>query len=531
METSAATRRWSIRSRSRLLARDVQLYRLCDDLSGLVVCLMVVFSPWAFGTTQPWSIGTMNAGGYALGVLLAVKLGVRWVKGYRAPRWEPGEGNVEEKTSTLPARRGRPRLNRVAERLLAALTAMILAYTLTSALNARATYLPAQLSFEYHDYVKWLPHSLDSGRTWGVFWNYLALACAFWAARDWLLGRSDNETRAGHGRAPLLAAGRSNNAPLLPARLRTLLWLLALNGGLLGLEGIAQRLEGSGKLLFLVQPRVNPGAEAQFGPYAYRANAASYFNLVWPVCVGFWWTLHRSAGLCRATHHLLLVCAAIMAACPVISTSRGGAIVTAVILVAAAFLLLTMHFLTAASRPENRRGRVVAAGMVLLFCLGASSLGYSLGWKTIAPRMEQIREDFHGREDMFNRARPMAGDYPWFGTGPGTFESVFQLYRISADTYWPAQLHNDWLETRITFGWSGSLLVACAFGIVVLRWFIPGGIHGGRRFTALLWLAMVGCLLHARFDFPFQIYSILFLFLILCAVAMSLSRRGGHAGE
>ena len=33
---------------------------------------------------------------------------------------------------------------------------------------------------------------------------------------------------------------------------------------------------------------------------------------------------------------------------------------------------------------------------------------------------------------------------------PGTFEPVFQLYRGSQDEYWPAQLHNDWLETRIT---------------------------------------------------------------------------------
>ena len=34
----------------------------------------------------------------------------------------------------------------------------------------------------------------------------------------------------------------------------------------------------------------------QFGPYAYRANASQYFNLLWPVCLGFWWTLNRSFG-------------------------------------------------------------------------------------------------------------------------------------------------------------------------------------------------------------------------------------------
>ena len=40
-------------------------------------------------------------------------------------------------------------------------------------------------------------------------------------------------------------------------------------------------------------------------------------------------------------------------------------------------------------------------------------------------------------------------------------------------------------------------------------------------------LGLAGCLIEARFDFPFQIHSILFLFLTFCAVLFSLSRRSG----
>src|SRR2546426_9391024 len=50
-------------------------------------------------------------------------------------------------------------------------------------------------------------------------------------------------------------------------------------------------------------------------------------------------------------------------------------------------------------------------------------------------------------EAIFDTARKIAADYPVFGTGPGTLEAVFQLYRTSTEEYWPAQLHNDWLET------------------------------------------------------------------------------------
>jgi hypothetical protein len=447
-------------------------------------------------------------------------------------------------------------------------TAAILGYCLISALNASATYQPQDLSFVYHQHViKWLPHSLDGASTWAVFWDYLALACAFLALRDWLPGKSDREQRVEYADST-----GSRLVLRVPDRLRRLLWVMAVNGGLLALEGIVQRLEGSGHLLFILKPRINQAAEAQFGPYAYRGNAAAYFNLLWPVCLGFWWTLQRSReGGSR--HHLLLLCAALMSACPMISSSRAGAVVDLGLLAAGtAFLLLSglrpSSYSTerggSASREsrgrarggsgpggEHQRGsalmrssasatylqrkkdavkRILALSprtrpaLLLGFCAGALVLGYAFGWKTLQPRWSQLAKDYAVRNDMSEQARQMAADYPVFGTGPGTFEAVFNLYRISTETRWPAQVHNDWLETRITFGWTGSALISLAFAMVLVRWFLPSGFHGGRRFVVLTWLALAGCLVHARYDFPFQVYSILFLFLVLCAILSDLTR-------
>ena len=501
---------WS--DRFPIRAVSLRLYQFCDALSGPLICLALVFSPWAFGTTVSWTVWTMNGVGYALGGLLAVKLFLRWRKWYAPPRWG----------ISLPGATARTDWSQLFVHPLAWLTVAILGYCLISAVNARATYHRAGQSFDYHRYLEWLPHSLDSASSWPVFWNYLALACLFWAIRDWLLGKT---------RAEQLAE-RTTNAPeastrtsLMPARLRLMLWVLAINGGLLAVEGIAQRIEGSGNLLFMVKPRVNPDAVTQFGPYAYRANASQYFNLLWPVCLGFWWMLQQEGGRRRGAHHWLLLCSALMAACPIISTSRGGALITVVVAVAAITLLVATHFFLAARRQQSRRARIVSLIAVGVFFVAALGLGYGLGWKELSPRMKQIHEGFTGREQMFDAARPMAADYPVFGTGPGTFETVFQLYRVTTDTYWPAQLHNDWLETRITFGWVGSAMIALAFVLVVLRWYLPGGIQGGRRFMLLTWLALAGCLAHARFDFPFQIYSIVLLFLTWCAMLSTLTRR------
>ena len=488
---------------------DVPLYRLCDAASGVLILFMAVFGPWAFGTTLPSSIWLMNYAAYALGALLLVKLFIRKIKKCPFPRWDETVAAMPNKFPS-PAQR--------ATVLLAWLTVVLLLYCLISALNAAASYDPSSKIFVYHDHSNktqtilrlqwwlWLPRSFDATRTWFWFWIYLGLAAAFWSTRDWLLGKTEAEEKS------FRTAGGEPAVPRLNARMRQLLWVLAISGTALGIESIIQRVSGSTKLLFLVQPLVNPEGITQFGPYAYRANAAQYFNLLWPLVLGGWWLLRRHGGKI----HLLPVGAIVMAACPVISTSRGGALVAAGLLVALAVIFLALEF----SARRHRRGNFPRARRNLLLTLVflglVAGLGGYFGWKELSPRLEQLDEGFSGREQIYADARPMAADYPFFGTGPGTFGTVFQLYRISNLTYWPEQLHNDWLETLITFGWVGMLLLMVALGCVaVAGWFAP------RRLFIAAGLALAGCLVHARFDFPFQIHSIIFLFLLIAAWLMA----------
>jgi len=488
--------------------RQLRLHQVCDDLSGKLIYFMVVFSPWMFGTTQPWSIWTMNGLGYLLGIFLGTKLAIRKWSGYQPARW--GENNVQGRNDDA-------RLTRLLIRTLAAMTILLLAYCLVGVINARSTYHADSTSFDYHSFVSWLPNSHDRHGGWLAFCNYLALALAFWSARDWLLGKSVSEERAERSQLNVLGLRPTF---VLPERLRRLLWVLCLNGGLLGIEGIVQRLAGTDRLLFLMDTRINKAAEDQFGPYAYRSNAAQYFNLVWPACLGLWCGLRQTAAtrnkFTRQVWYLIPVCVMLMAAAPIISSTRAGAIVAVVELVLAAGILCF-------ARPQMS----VKARMGILF-FAALTLGFGvwLGWATLEPRLEpdEFQSSLADRNYMYETARQMAVDYPVFGTGPGTFEPLFQIYRVDPNEYWPAQLHNDWLQTLITFGWLGSGLIAIAFGCVLVRWFIPGGIENGRELIPLLWVSLAGCLLHARYDFPFQICSVLFVFLLLSAILSCLSR-------
>jgi O-antigen ligase len=178
---------------------------------------------------------------------------------------------------------------------------------------------------------------------------------------------------------------------------------------------------------------------------------------------------------------------------------------------------------------KQRQTQNNSVGLGLLCVLGALGLGLVLGWKELHPRLNHVGFGLAERERLYERAHRMAAEYPMFGTGPGTFERVYQLYRDTPDEFWPAQLHNDWLETRLTFGYLGGSLIALAALALLLLCFAPGGVPADGRFTFLVGAALIGCLVEARWDFPLQVYSILFLFLLWCALLSVLGSRPGAA--
>jgi hypothetical protein len=61
--------------------------------------------------------------------------------------------------------------------------------------------------------------------------------------------------------------------------------------------------------------------------------------------------------------------------------------------------------------------------------------------------------------------------------------------------------------------------------LVPARWWIRDGIGCRWDLIAVVWLALAGCLFHARYDFPLQVYSVLHLFLLLTCISSCLARR------
>jgi O-antigen ligase len=146
-------------------------------------------------------------------------------------------------------------------------------------------------------------------------------------------------------------------------------------------------------------------------------------------------------------------------------------------------------------------------------------IGIFLGWDNLKARFETVFQDnMSGRLVLYENVRQMAKDHPLFGTGPGTFTTLYSFYRPSPTDPWEAYAHNDWLELRVTFGWIGFCLILLLLILIPLHWLWGAGLQAHWILGASILLALGGCLVHARFDFPFRVYSVIFLFILLCSV-------------
>lgn len=480
--------------RHRIAAR---LHAYMDLATGTLIFGIFLFTPWAFGTTERWAIRSVNTWNYILGGLLAAKIVLRAATGFAPNRW----------TST----------GRVARWTIVGLafaTAFTLLYCAVAAINARADYILATRSFEYFEsFVPWLPHSYAKSRSLDALRLYAACACFFWALRDWLLtkGRDDRDRDAETGDEALgrnLAFG---------GRLRLLLWIVSINAGILSVQGTLQRLGGGYELLWMVRPRFNVTAIAQFGPFNYRSNAAQYLNLIWPLALGAWWAISRSGRkkFGEGSELLFLVMAGLSLAAVFITSSRGGIAV-------ALGQAIAVVFLFAQGRNSGKKATVALAIFSVTMAIGAG-----LQWQTLKKRLnENSFNTMSGRTEIYENARKIANDFRAWGAGPGSFGAIYQMYRETPDQIWVAHAHNDYLQTRVTFGRVGLAVILFAVFCVIAEAFRGDGIAAGRGFAEFALVGFGGALVHAAFDFPFQIYSILLLFLAIAAILTVSSRMG-----
>lgn len=477
-------------------------HRQLDNASGALLLFLVVFAPWGAGGTLLWSSWVLIGTGWMLGFLWLAKWGVcRWT-GFQPVVWRR-DGNV----ARWPVWG------------MGVLTVLVLIQVGVSLWNVRAevNWGTQGLEFLYRDSISWLPTTYDLAATRKAFFRYLAFAAVFWAMRDWLRIKSRSERhRDEDGRA-------AEDVGRIPDRLRWLGWTLSVNAALMAMVGILHRFDGDRELLWMLRIR---GAEnpTMFGSFPYRGNAAQYLNLIWPLSVALWQGLRmetlgdltRTVRKGGSAHPLLLLCVGLMLLGVFVAGSRGG------IAVALVQVVLVSALLARSMRDWKPRAALAGAFVAAL------GLAWAFAGRQLSQRFEKslVDETLGGRTTIYGVARRMAADFPVWGSGAETFLSLNGLYRENDGKEWYGYVHDDWLETRVTLGWVGFLIVLGLLLLVPLSGRTNGGMQPGGGFVATVAIGMLGMLSHARGDFPFQIPSVHLTFLVFAALACLMGWSG-----
>ena len=296
------------------------------------------------------------------------------------------------------------------------------------------------------------------------------------------------------------------------------------------MECILQRIyygDYRGKLLFLIEPGLISANLAQFGPFAYRSNAASYLNLIWPLGLGLFIQLgrenldHGKRRIGNGPELLLIPCTILAASGPIISSARGGALVMIGLLILVAGSLMFMNV-----RSKFLRFSV---SMALFVGLGTA---YYLGWEKIEPRLINIFSDnMSSRTQIYETTLKMIDDYGNFGSGPGSFEAITQFELGGILSRWESWAHNDYLEFYLTFGKAGGSLMCCTLFFLTVSATLILFFKPQKAVTWFGLMSLLGVAIHAAGDFPLQTLSILIPVCILSTLLTVSQKYEGNTAS
>jgi O-antigen ligase/tetratricopeptide (TPR) repeat protein len=272
-----------------------------------------------------------------------------------------------------------------------------------------------------------------------------------------------------------------------------------------------------------------------FGPFINRNHFPDYVNSCIGLGIGLLisqdWRGRSSASteqdnsLIQTLHNplALWICAALglMVSAVAFSRSRGGLLA----LVGAALVCGVLGRL--------RLGRSFRLGSILLVVGVVVALSTWFGIGLVKDRLGTLwkGEAFENRVPLWLRSLPIAGDFPIWGTGYGTFGYIEPMYRSDAPSLetpaWYDHAHNDYLEILVEGGGVGLGLVVLTLVFVYRLGYRAltlnrGRAEGGLALGALF--AFTTLVLHSFGEFGAHVPAITLLAIIVCAHLCALGR-------
>lgn len=263
--------------------------------------------------------------------------------------------------------------------------------------------------------------------------------------------------------------------------LRLSVLLLIGAGATSGTIGVLQLAGSASGPLYFYQITNNGSA---VGLFANRNHAAVFLSCLFPMLALF---AAKSVGASRGRNTAQLIAMAIaivLVPLILVTGSRSGMLTTAVGLIGGALLYV--------SHAPSYSGSTKAKSTLPIW--SASILAGLVLVTVYFSRAEAIERIFiesggaNDRAAFWAASLTLFWQYVPFGFGPGGFVQAFQNTETLAllNGQYLNRLHNDWLETALTFGVPGMVLMLAGIGYYLRRLFVLWMRMDGRRSAVAL---------------------------------------------
>ena len=171
-------------------------------------------------------------------------------------------------------------------------------------------------------------------------------------------------------------------------------------------------------------------------------------------------------------------------------------------------------------KQKSRSYVYLFVSLLVIDILAVSSI---FGLSEVKQRIEQTSLEKETRDEVINDTLPMLNQFKFFGTGGGTFYTVYPRVQNERVQHFYDHAHNEYLQFAIEFGWLASgilfivVLIAFCTSINSLRTRKQQA-YLGAAFTCIM--AILGMLLHSSVDFPLQAPANAVTFMVILALGL-----------
>jgi hypothetical protein len=300
--------------------------------------------------------------------------------------------------------------------------------------------------------------------------------------------------------------------PRTHAQVYSVLRLLAVFGFILALFAVTQKATWNGRLYWIRELSLNRGNP--FGPFVNRNHFAGWMCMVAPLSFGIGF-ISRSLG--RRIRYIFF--ATVMATTIFFTLSRGGMISFFVGTVSLAVIL----WWTASSKTKLTP--------IAIFVLALFFSVIYIGASPVVQKFAQQGLSSSERLSVWSMSFAAFRDFPIFGTGLGTFQHVFPMYKPDGIEHFYQHAHNDYAELLFEQGIVGTVL-SLLFMFVAVKVVLHNRWRGRTgQLKAAFAASLMSMAVFSFFDFNFHIPANGILFFFILGLAVALSRLEGEVAR